>query len=218
MKCFKRNLSHAVHRFAIRSSSNDLRSEMAPATRCASATEPTGHFCLKNLANFILFQAGWFACVLAAADGRIWLAPFAVLLVVALHLFFISRPTDRRRELGFILLVGLFGMLADSGLRKLGATHYPTSNAGWPPGLAPVWVGALWSLFATLPCHSLGWLRGRPLLTAVLGAVGGPLSYLAGTRLGATGLGDHSLLTFGALGIEYALLTPLLLHFVPSSE
>jgi hypothetical protein len=33
--------------------------------------------------------------------------------------------------------------------------------------------------------HSLGWLRGRWLVGAVLGAVGGPLAYLGGESLGA---------------------------------
>jgi hypothetical protein len=33
--------------------------------------------------------------------------------------------------------------------------------------------------------HSLGWLRGRYLLAAALGAVAGPLAYWAGSKLGA---------------------------------
>lgn len=173
---------------------------------------------MKNVANFILFQAGWFACVSAAAQGRMWLGPLAVLAVVTVHLFLIARPTERRWELRYILVVGLVGMLADTGLGLLGAMRYPTSEAVWSLALVPPWITALWVLFATLPHHSLGWLRTRPYLAAGLGALGGPLSYLAGTRLGAVAAGDQPLLTWGALSIEYALVTPLLLRLARTGQ
>jgi len=166
---------------------------------------------MKNLANFVLFQVAWFACVSAAAHGYMWLGPLVVLVAVTLHLLVIADPEERRWELGYILVVGLVGMLADTGLGLLGATRYPSSEAVWSLALAPPWITALWVLFATLPHHSLAWLRGRPRLAVVLGAVGGPLSYLGGTRLGAVAVGDQPLLTWGALAIEYAVVTPLLL-------
>ena len=147
-----------------------------------------------------------------------WLGPLAVLAVVTLHLFFVVRPTERRWELGYILVVGLVGMLADTGLGVVGATRYPTSEAVWSLALVPPWITGLWVLFATLPHHSLDWLRGRPLLAAGLGALGGPLSYLAGTRFGAVAVGDEPLLTLGALAIEYALVTPLLLRLARWSQ
>ncbi len=147
-----------------------------------------------------------------------WLGPIAVLAVVALHLFWITRPAERRWELGYILAVGLVGMLADTLLGALGATRYPTSEAEWSLALAPPWITALWVLFATLPHHSLGWLRSRKLLAAVLGAIGGPLSFLAGTRFGVVAVEDQPLLTWSALAIEYALVTPLLLHVSRRSQ
>ena len=147
-----------------------------------------------------------------------WFGPLAILAIVTLHLLFIAHPTKRRWELSYILLVGLVGLLVDTGLGVLGATHYPTSEAVWSPALAPPWITALWVLFGTLPHHSLGWLKGRPGLAVIFGAIGGPLSYLAGTRFGAVGLGDTPLLSWCALAIEYALLTPLLLHFAQRDQ
>jgi hypothetical protein len=173
---------------------------------------------VKNLANFLLFQAGWFACVMAAADGQLWLGPLAVLGVVVLHLAFVTQPEHRRRELGYIIAVGLLGLLADTGLGWLGATHYPTSEEVGGLSLAPPWIVALWVLFATLPHHSLSWLTKRPWLSVVFGAFGGPLSYLAGVRMGAVAVGESALLTWGALAIEYALVTPLMLHFARSEK
>jgi Protein of unknown function (DUF2878) len=173
---------------------------------------------VKNLANFLLFQAGWFACVVAAAQGHMWLGPLAVVAVVGVHLLFVASAPGRGRELKYILVVGLMGSLADTGLSVLGATSYPTSEAPWPWTLVPPWIAALWVLFATLPNHSLAWLIGRPRLAFVFGAIGGPLSYLGGTRLDAVGLGDEPLLTVSALAIEYALVMPLLLHFARRSQ
>jgi hypothetical protein len=166
---------------------------------------------VKNLGNFLLFQLGWFACTDAAAAGRMWLGPFVAATAVALHLALVSPPKDHRRELTFIFLVGLLGTLIDTGLHRVGVTHYPSSEAHWPWLIVPPWISALWVLFATLPFHSLRWLAGRPWLAALLGAIGGPLSYLGGVKMGAVGVGEMPLLTWGGLALEYAVVTPLLL-------
>jgi hypothetical protein len=48
------------------------------------------------------------------------------------------------------------------------------------------------------------------VLAALLGAVGGPLSYFGGSRLGAVAHADSELFTYGLLALEYAVVTPLL--------
>jgi hypothetical protein len=70
---------------------------------------------------------------------------------------------------------------------------------------------ALWVLFATTFNASLRWLRGRPLLAMALGAVGGPLAYLAGAQLGAISFPElASGLAVQAAG--WTLLMPLLMR------
>jgi hypothetical protein len=44
---------------------------------------------------------------------------------------------------------------------------------------------SLWMAFATTLNHSLRWLASRPWVAALAGAIGGPLAYLAGAKLGA---------------------------------
>ena len=44
---------------------------------------------------------------------------------------------------------------------------------------------SLWAAFATTLNHSLRWVARRPLIATLLGAIGGPLAYLAGAKLGA---------------------------------
>jgi hypothetical protein len=172
----------------------------------------------RSLLNFALFQLVWFAAVKGAASGAMWLGPAAVVGFLALHLALVPAGAERGRELGYVLAVGLVGSLADSILHVLGATAYPTSHEAWPFLVVPPWIVSLWLAFAMLPRFSLAWLAGRPALGFLLGALGGPLSYLAGTRLGAVGVGESALLTWGALAVEYALVTPLLLHFAPGAR
>jgi len=168
---------------------------------------------MRNLANYLLFQAGWLACVGAAVEGRMWLGPLAVLAIVVLHLALLTQRGRRKRELGYLLAIGALGLVADSLLAALDLVRYPTSVESWPSALVPAWITALWILFATLPAHSMSWLRGRHTLAVLFGAIGGPLSFLAGVRLGAIEPGSHPSWTWLALAVEYAVLMPLMLHF-----
>ena len=172
----------------------------------------------RSVANFVLFQAVWFAAVLGATAGRMWIGPLAALAFLTAHLWMVGDEGERRRELSYVLTVGLLGTLADSFLRAIGATAYPTSEEAWFFAWAPPWIASLWIAFAMLPRFSLGWLRGNPGLAVALGAVGGPLSYLAGARLGAVAVGDSPSLTWTALALEYAVVTPLLLRFAPRAS
>ena len=165
---------------------------------------------MRNLANFALFQGAWFAGVLLAAEGRAWLATAAIAVGVLVHLAVVSdRPS---REGALIVGAGILGTLLDSLLRVSGLIEYEAIPAGWPSAIVPPWIIALWCLFATLPAHSLGWLRPRLRLAVVLGAVGGPLAFLGGVRLGALAPAEPEVWTLLALGVEYAVATPILLR------
>ncbi|MDF1799620.1 MAG: DUF2878 domain-containing protein [Planctomycetota bacterium] len=174
-----------------------------------------------KLINFVLFQVVWFAAVEGAAECLLLLGPAVAIAFACIHLRLVDRH-ERAREFGFLTGVTLLGALLDAGLAAIGATVYPTSGPGspgsWPAVLSwlpPAWILSLWLAFACLPRFSLAWLRGRYALAAVLGALGGPLSYLGGVRLGAVALGESPALTLVALGVEYALAMPLILHRAP---
>ena len=64
--------------------------------------------------------------------------------------------------------------------------------------------------FGSLLNSSLTWLSGRPLLTVLLSAIGGPLSFWSGTRIGATSVPGGSM-GYAGLSIEYAVAVPLLM-------
>lgn len=158
----------------------------------------------KKVLNFALFQAAWFACVLGAARGWPWLGPLALLAVVAVGL---ALSGDRRGEIQLLASAAALGFLFDTGMTAAGIFH-PLPHF-FPAPWSPPWLIALWPNLAATLNVSLAWLRGRYLLAAVFGAVGGPLAYYGGAKLGAaiTLPGPYDLL---ALSAGWAAATPLL--------
>jgi hypothetical protein len=158
----------------------------------------------SRLANFALFQIGWFACVLAGAQGHPWLGTGVAVAIAAWHVARAVRPRD---EFILLLTCAAIGAVFDSTLVAFGWVGYP--SGALVAGTAPVWVVALWMLFGTTLNVSLRWLRPMPLAAAVLGAVGGPLAYWGGERLG----GMTFLVPFAAtlaFAAGWAVLTPAL--------
>ena len=84
-----------------------------------------------------------------------------------------------------------------------GFLAYPTSETSGT--LAPYWIVAMWVLFATTLNVGMKWLRKNLLLASVAGAIGGPLSFLAGQQAGAVTLGDNAILV---IGLGWAVLLP----------
>ena len=163
--------------------------------------------------NFVLFQAGWFACVLGAAHHQVLWPVIGTLAYVAFHVW---RSPSPKNELSLLLKALAFGLVADTLIMYLGYLDF--GNA-WPsPYLSPLWMWTLWVLVATTINSSLSWLRGRPILAAVLGAISGPLSYEAGIRLGAGGWGPGSQITgFILLSLVWAIAVPLFFYWARTS-
>lgn len=159
---------------------------------------------MLNVLNFVLFQANWFACVLGAAHGWVWVGAVALFAVPLLHAW-IARPHGRR-ELALVVVLVLGGGLIDTAYAWSGLIDY-RANAGLT-ALAPLWILALWANFAIALNFSLGWLHGRPWLQAAFGAIGGPLAYLGGVKLGALSWGASQALCMAVLALVWAVATP----------
>jgi hypothetical protein len=135
---------------------------------------------LRKLINVVAFQAAWFAAVLGAAHHMPWLSVIVVPLALALHL---ALAPDWRSELLLALGAALTGFVFDTVL--ISADIFSPVPFLFPPPLSPLWMVLLWVNFATTFNVSLRFLQGRYALLAILGAVGGPMAYYSGARLGA---------------------------------
>ena len=158
------------------------------------------------LQNFILFQAGWFACVLGGASAEyMWAGTVVAAVIVAVHL---ARATNLRSEALLVLLTAAVGTAWDSGLMMAGL--YTFHNGAVVSGLIPVWMIAMWLLFATTLNVSMTWMKGRYLLAAIFGAIGGPVAYYAGHRLGAVDFNNTSM-TMIAVAVGWSIIMPTLM-------
>lgn len=157
------------------------------------------------LVNFIGFQVGWFACVLGAANDKELLGMIIALGIVIYH---VVNQGDSRKELKLVLAATVIGLLWETWVLNLNILRYPSHPEAsfW----APHWLIMMWSLFATTINLSMGWLKGRWVLAVFMGAIFGPLAFVAGEKLGAVVFLD-STLSMITLGIGWGLLMPLLL-------
>ena len=158
-----------------------------------------------NLVNVALYEAGWVAAITLAARGNFAWAAMVPLALTAVHLALVRDPA---RELAVVAVAGLLGCAVDTALIALAA--FAPHGSGVLPALPPLWLVALWVQLATLLRFALRWLAGKYLLAALLGAVGGPLAFLVGVRMGAATLPLGPVHAITLLAPAWALVIPLL--------
>jgi hypothetical protein len=157
------------------------------------------------LVNFIGFQVGWFACVLGAANDKELLGMIVALGVIIYH---IVAQGASHKELKLVLAAIVIGLIWETWVLNLDILRYPSHSEAL--FLAPSWLIMMWALFATTINLTMGWLKGRWILSVFMGAVFGPLAFIGGERLGAVVFLD-STLSIITLSAGWGLLMPLLL-------
>lgn len=173
---------------------------------------------MKAFANFVGFQAVWFACVLGAARGASWIG-VAAGIVFALVC---AERGRRMRALAALALVGVVGCGVDSLQRAAGWIEYanpgfapvaePWSSSAalaWPAALAPAWIVALWVAFGATFRSSMRWLGAYPVVRVVFALVGAPVSYLGAERMGAVVIQGDRASSLAFIGLAWAFGFPL---------
>ena len=151
---------------------------------------------MKTLAfNICVYQITWFLCVFLGNHGALLSLPLLIL-----HLFLLPHRKQDLQMMGVLLLIGLFtdGILHLSGMITFTETGVPI----------PIWLMVIWLALALLPHHSLRWLKGRPILSSVFGALGGPPAYWAGVKAGAAEFSQPLLPSLLLLGLIWAIIWP----------
>jgi hypothetical protein len=157
--------------------------------------------------NFLLYQSGWFACVLGAAYSFRWLGVAIAASLLAVHMFL---TTERARQTKLLLVAFGCGLIVDSTLLAIGVYRFPTGRVvSWLP---PIWMSVLWIQFATTFRYCLRWLGGRYGLSALLGFAGAPLAFLGGESLGAISFLQPRLPNLMILAVLWAAAIPFLIY------
>jgi hypothetical protein len=160
-----------------------------------------------KLLNATFYEVGWLCCVLGASWGYPVTGGLLALALVGIHLWLAS---SRQSEILLILSSCLLGVIVDSSQQALGLFTFKTDSS-WPLWL-PLWVFVIWAQFATLFHYALYWLKGRYLVAALFGLIGGPLAYWGGIRLGAASFGENPTVTIIVLALVWAAIIPTLVR------
>ena len=158
--------------------------------------------------NFLLFQLGWFACVLGGAYNQVLIGSIIVILVITYHFY---RANDAKRELFLLTIALIIGFIFESIVTAQGLAQYEHGQVF--SVIAPLWMILMWPLFATTLNLSMRWLKSiTPLLASLFGAIFAPLAYYAGNKLGAVEY-DNLTLSLSIIAIAWAALLPILITF-----
>ena len=153
-----------------------------------------------HLVNYALYQIGWFACVWGAASHRPWTGCLIALALVGVHL---TLSIERFIEVRLIALATAVGAIVETF--QIAAGTYRFTSGTVIDALPPVWLLTMWAQFATTFRHSLRTVISRPPQAALFGAIGGPIAFLAGERLGAVTLLEPLMHGLLRLSISWAL-------------
>jgi len=160
---------------------------------------------IRNVINFVLFQAGWLICILYPG----FLAAGVVALFLAIHFVLVSQ--HRWAEAQFIGFGTVIGGVLDGVWFHTGVLDDGTGNVV----LTPIWLIAIWAIFMSTLSHSLQWMSRKPWLPWLLAPIAGPFAYWSASKLGAVELPDPGL-SLVALALGWLVVFPLLL-FVRNS-
>lgn len=155
--------------------------------------------------NAIGYQLASLVVIHAAGVGQAWRGIAACLLFATLQFAF---SDSRRGDLLAMSCAFVIGCLLDGLWSATGWVAYASPT---PALFAPSWILALWVAFAMTFNHSLRWMRGRPVLAAALGAVGGPLAYWGAERVfSAVTLPSPPGFTLAVLAVGWGIAVPLI--------
>jgi len=165
---------------------------------------------LKTLVYVVGQTAGWFACIVGAAQHRHGPGLFVVAGLLVLHI--VTRGNrSTRRILVLVFASTLFGFCFDSLLISCGV--YEPVRWVMPSPFATIWLLALWANFGLIVDVPLRWLQQHLVVAGVFGGVFGPTAYLAGQRFGAIQIVEPFAFHVGMLCVAWALGLAILMLF-----
>ncbi len=159
---------------------------------------------------FLVFNAIWFQLFWILAV--VYQFQYIVLIGALLVLHFCI--TKSKLVDSLVFLVGsLIGYLIDSLLTLSGLFIFEEQ---FTLGRLPVWLVLLWGAFFLSTFYGLSaWIKSG-ILQAGMGAIAGPMSYIAGHHFDAVSFSQSTFVTFLILAPVWAILLPSLIALANS--
>ena len=156
---------------------------------------------MKNIFNILGFQISWWACVIGVKNGQPYIGPLFMAIFILIHFFYFKANLLEIRLIAFFALIGtsIDTAFAYSGLLSYNGLYSQNLL------LAPLWITAMWCGFCATVNHSLSWLKDRAIASFLMGAVFGPLSYIAGEKFNAISFHSSMLVINITLAIVWGI-------------
>lgn len=165
----------------------------------------TNLFRAPIIINAVLFQILWFSCVVGGAKELLWPSILAGIILATWQL---QAKNRHQTDVCLILAALIMGLIIDTAWTVFGVLEFAGARVIDP--IAPVWILILWVGFSLTVNHSMSWLNSKFYLPAAVGFIGGPMSYLAGLRLGAVDYLMSPWIVSLLLGIVWAIALTIL--------
>ena len=125
----------------------------------------------------LVYYLVWFICIYCATLGWVW-SCWSLMTLFGLWLLSYQPLWSFRCA----LMIMAYGMCFDSLYVFFDLYHFPHHAQMITP--SPLWLASFWFSFSALLTSSLRWIFTHRWIALSLGALGGPLSYLGGERMG----------------------------------
>jgi hypothetical protein len=133
------------------------------------------------------------------------LGAWFVLLLTLIHLYFVE---DAFKEVRFFFVMVFYGSFLET-LFLYTKTYTVAHETFSLLGQCPIWLTAMWLNLAMLFSISIRRYCNSPVVAAIFGALGAPVTYWAGQLFGAIKIGEPMLESFLFLSFGWAVSMPI---------
>ncbi len=170
---------------------------------------------LTIIINLVLHNLIWFACVVGAARGHIWIGAILSASITTGQIIWFRQQHNLQPVLIWTAVLTCCGFIVDSSLAMASLIHFAANP--YPIKLAPPWIIAIWLNFSVVMYMHFRAHFDKLWLLSILALICFPLAYAAGVKLGAAALPDgyRSLLW---LGLIWAIILPAIVYILRSTR
>ena len=158
--------------------------------------------------DLIGFKICWITCAFSTKWGNPYLGPFITLFFILLHLIIVK---FKLRDIQIISLSIFIGFIVDSLFFQFNLINYEGGILA-QFNLSPIWILSMWAGFSITLLYTLNSIKERYFIAALLGFIGGPLSYNAGVQIGSIIINGS--IAYFALALSWGAIVPFLFYII----
>ena len=154
--------------------------------------------------NAVTFYIYWWLSLWGASIGNFYIGPIVTISYFVLHFIIVK---EKNKEFKYLLFCICIGIIFESILLYSGFLSYKSMIDFFA---VPIWVIILWAGYSLTVFHSFKYLKGRYLLSLVLGAFFAPLMHISGGKIGAIILNYDNFTSYFILMVMWSVFLPLM--------